>query len=196
MSMQKLLDIDPQQAAFRLEVGRQVSCRIKISNNSQEHVAFQVMTTNVHKYCFRPNAGVLKPGECLEITATMQALTEIPSNMACNDKFVIRSVVATPLHTAETAHELFSEGTLAFEECRLKVVCFKCISFSYNPGTMNAHMAGGSTTRPPLLTGTNYSYWKTKMKMFIMSMDEDAWRTVLTGWKRPVATDEKVSLEP
>ncbi|XP_012855578.1 PREDICTED: uncharacterized protein LOC105974958 [Erythranthe guttata] len=29
------------------------------------------------------------------------------------------------------------------------------------------------------------------MKMFIKSMDEDAWRTVLTGWKRPVATDEK-----
>ncbi|XP_012833689.1 PREDICTED: uncharacterized protein LOC105954566 [Erythranthe guttata] len=56
---------------------------------------------------------------------------------------------------------------------------------------MNAHMEGGSTTRPPLLTGTNYSYWKTKMKMFIKSMDEDAWRTVLTGWKRPVATDEK-----
>ncbi|XP_012840500.1 PREDICTED: uncharacterized protein LOC105960834 [Erythranthe guttata] len=58
-------------------------------------------------------------------------------------------------------------------------------------GTMNAHMEGGSTTRPPLLTGTNYSYWKTKMKMFIKSMDEDAWRTVLTGSKRLVATDEK-----
>ncbi|XP_012832499.1 PREDICTED: uncharacterized protein LOC105953386 [Erythranthe guttata] len=56
---------------------------------------------------------------------------------------------------------------------------------------MSSHMEGGSTTRPPLLTGTNYSYWKTKMKMFIKSMDEDAWRTVLTGWKRPVAIDEK-----
>ncbi|XP_012840358.1 PREDICTED: uncharacterized protein LOC105960701 [Erythranthe guttata] len=56
---------------------------------------------------------------------------------------------------------------------------------------MSSHMEGGSTTRPPLLTGTNYSYWKTKMKMLIKSMDEDAWRTVLTGWKRPVATYEK-----
>ncbi|KAL7123308.1 hypothetical protein ACP275_01G098200 [Erythranthe tilingii] len=122
MSMQKLLDIDPQQVAFRLEVGRQVSCRIKISNNSQGHVAFKVMTTNVHKYFSRPNAGVLSPGECLEITATMQALTEIPSNMECNDEFLIRRVVATPLHTAETAHELFSDGTRAFEDCRLEVV--------------------------------------------------------------------------
>ncbi|XP_012843179.1 PREDICTED: vesicle-associated protein 1-2-like [Erythranthe guttata] len=122
MSMQKLLDIDPQQAAFRLKVGRQLSRRIKISNNSQGHVAFKVMTTNVDKYFSQPNAGVLSPGECLEITVIMQTLTEIPSNMECNDEFLIRSVVATPLHTPETAHELFSEGTRAFEDCNLKVV--------------------------------------------------------------------------
>ncbi|XP_012854414.1 PREDICTED: uncharacterized protein LOC105973919 [Erythranthe guttata] len=56
---------------------------------------------------------------------------------------------------------------------------------------MSACMEGGSTTCPPLLTGTNYSYWKTKMNMFIKSMDEDVWHIVLTGWKRPVSTDEK-----
>ncbi|KAL7160360.1 hypothetical protein ABFS83_01G089800 [Erythranthe nasuta] len=123
MSMQKLLDIDPQQLAFRFEVGRQASCRIKISNNSQEHIAFKVMTTNVHKYRVQPKAGVLSPEECLEITVTMLRPTEIPYNMECDDKFLIRSVVATPNHTPENAYELFnSEGTHAFEDCRLKVM--------------------------------------------------------------------------
>ncbi|KAL8064474.1 hypothetical protein ABFX02_01G093300 [Erythranthe guttata] len=123
MSMQKLLDIDPQQLAFRFEVGRQASCRIKISNNSQEHIAFKVMTNNVHKYRVRPKAGILSPEECLEITVTMLRPTEIPYNMECDDKFMIRSVVATPNHTPEKAHELFnSEGTHAFEDCRLKVM--------------------------------------------------------------------------
>ncbi|XP_012841210.1 PREDICTED: uncharacterized protein LOC105961528 [Erythranthe guttata] len=61
---------------------------------------------------------------------------------------------------------------------------------------MSIHKEGSSTTRPPLLDGTNYTYWKTKMKMFIKSMDEDSWRTVLTGWTRPVAkTREGVEYE-
>ncbi|KAI3457270.1 hypothetical protein Pfo_013933 [Paulownia fortunei] len=39
---------------------------------------------------------------------------------------------------------------------------------------------GGSITRPPLLEGTNYSYWKAKMQAFIKSVDEQAWRAVVT----------------
>ncbi|KAL7160357.1 hypothetical protein ABFS83_01G089600 [Erythranthe nasuta] len=122
MSTEKLLEIDPQPLAFRLEVGRQASCRINISNNSQEDVAFKVMTTSPHKYGAQPNVGVLKPNSCFEITVIMNGAMEIPSDMECNDVFLIRSIVATPLHTPETAHELFDEGTSAFEDCRLTAV--------------------------------------------------------------------------
>ena len=38
---------------------------------------------------------------------------------------------------------------------------------------------GGSVQRPPLLDGTNYSYWKARMKAFIKSMDEKAWMAIL-----------------
>ena len=33
---------------------------------------------------------------------------------------------------------------------------------------------GGSTSRPPLLDGTNYGYWKARMRSFIKSIDEKA----------------------
>ncbi|CAM8975427.1 unnamed protein product [Rhodiola kirilowii] len=50
---------------------------------------------------------------------------------------------------------------------------------------------GQSTTRPVLLEGPNYGYWKARMKAFIKNVDEKAWRSVLTGWKPPLlATDE------
>ncbi|CAM8940908.1 unnamed protein product [Rhodiola kirilowii] len=50
---------------------------------------------------------------------------------------------------------------------------------------------GQSTTRPVLLEGHTYGYWKTRMKAFIKNVDEKAWRSVLTGWNPPLlATDE------
>ncbi|XP_012850949.1 PREDICTED: uncharacterized protein LOC105970659 [Erythranthe guttata] len=55
---------------------------------------------------------------------------------------------------------------------------------------MNTQREGSSTTRPPLLIGPNYSYWKSKMKMFIKSIDERAWRAIITGWTPPMIKGE------
>ncbi|CAM8993555.1 unnamed protein product [Rhodiola kirilowii] len=43
-----------------------------------------------------------------------------------------------------------------------------------------------STTRPPLLEGSNYASWKPKMKSFLKSLDEKAWKAVLIGWTQPM----------
>ena len=48
---------------------------------------------------------------------------------------------------------------------------------------------GGSTSHPPILYRTNYGYWKVRMRAFIKSIDENAWRSVLQGWKPPIKTD-------
>ncbi|CAM8913879.1 unnamed protein product [Rhodiola kirilowii] len=45
---------------------------------------------------------------------------------------------------------------------------------------------GQSTTRPPLLEGSNYASWKPKMKSFLKSLDKKAWKVVLTGWTEPM----------
>ncbi|CAM8949990.1 unnamed protein product [Rhodiola kirilowii] len=55
---------------------------------------------------------------------------------------------------------------------------------------------GQNITRPPLLEGNKYGYWKVRMKAFLKSQDESVWEVVEKGWTHPVATDEegKVSL--
>ncbi|VFQ79200.1 unnamed protein product [Cuscuta campestris] len=40
---------------------------------------------------------------------------------------------------------------------------------------------GQSTTRPPLFDGTNYSYWKERMRIFIQSNDYKLWLIVKNG---------------
>ena len=48
---------------------------------------------------------------------------------------------------------------------------------------------GGSASRPSLLYGTNYGYWKERICAFIKSINEKAWRAILQGWKPPIKTD-------
>ena len=49
---------------------------------------------------------------------------------------------------------------------------------------------GGFLNRPPLLDGSNYDYWKSRMSAFLKSIDSRTWKEVLKGWEHPVALDE------
>ena len=53
-----------------------------------------------------------------------------------------------------------------------------------------------STTKPPLLDGSNYPYWKVKMTAFLQSVDVDVWNCVEFGYTKPtVATDGDKTIE-
>jgi len=44
--------------------------------------------------------------------------------------------------------------------------------------------------RPPLLDGSNYDYWKSRMSAFLKSIDSKTWKAVLKGWEHLVALDK------
>jgi hypothetical protein len=49
---------------------------------------------------------------------------------------------------------------------------------------------GEFVNRPPLLKGTNYDNWKSRMAGFLKSIDAQVWRVILSGWEHPVVTDK------
>ncbi|CAM8892780.1 unnamed protein product [Rhodiola kirilowii] len=54
---------------------------------------------------------------------------------------------------------------------------------------------GQHITRPPLLEGNKYGYWRVRMKAFLKSQDESVWEAVENGWTHPVTTEAgKVNL--
>ncbi|CAM8919821.1 unnamed protein product [Rhodiola kirilowii] len=56
---------------------------------------------------------------------------------------------------------------------------------------------GQNITRPPLLEGNNYGYWRVRMKAFLKSQDESVWEAVEDGWSPPVVTkDDEVTPLP
>ncbi|KAK2369873.1 gag-protease polyprotein [Trifolium repens] len=42
---------------------------------------------------------------------------------------------------------------------------------------------GTLVSKPPLLDGTNYDYWKSRMAAFLKSIDSRTWKAVLRGWE-------------
>ena len=43
---------------------------------------------------------------------------------------------------------------------------------------------GHSITRPPLFNGSDYTYWKTRMRIFLISMDFKLWTIVENGFQK------------
>ena len=53
---------------------------------------------------------------------------------------------------------------------------------------------GPSASRPSILDGKNYSYWKPRMIFFIKTLDGKAWRALVAGYDPPMITMNGVSV--
>ncbi|KAL2490018.1 Vesicle-associated protein 1-1 [Forsythia ovata] len=124
MSTGELLSIEPLELKFALELKKQISCSLQVSNKTENHVAFKVKTTNPKKYCVRPNTGIVLPRSTCDIIVTMQAQKEAPSDLQCKDKFLLQSVVASPGATPKdiTPDMFTKEEGRVVEECKLRVL--------------------------------------------------------------------------
>ena len=45
---------------------------------------------------------------------------------------------------------------------------------------------GQSLIIHPLFNGTNYAYWKVRMRAFLQSLDEKMWQAIEIGWTKPM----------
>lgn len=61
-------------------------------------------------------------------------------------------------------------------------------------GTTNAFPEGHATNRPPLFDGINFSYWKARMRVFLLSTDYDVWQIVESGYHEPTITTADVTM--
>ncbi|CAN8311715.1 unnamed protein product [Cochlearia groenlandica] len=118
-----LLDIQPRTLEFVVDLKKQTSCVVQLTNTTHHFVAFKVKTTSPKKYCVRPNVGVVAPKSSYEFTVIMQAFKEPPADMVCKDKFLIQSS-AVPEETTDEdiTASLFSKGEgKHIEENKLRV---------------------------------------------------------------------------
>ncbi|GAU20742.1 hypothetical protein TSUD_231570 [Trifolium subterraneum] len=86
-----------------VELKKQISSSLQLSNKTDSYVAFKVKTTNPKKYCVRPNTGVVLPRSTCDVIVTMQAQKEAPPDMQCKDKFLLQSTMRAFTERNESA---------------------------------------------------------------------------------------------
>jgi hypothetical protein len=50
---------------------------------------------------------------------------------------------------------------------------------------------GNSSNKAPLFNGTNFAFWKVRMRTYIMALGADVWYVVDTGYVKPVILASK-----
>ncbi|KAF8116157.1 hypothetical protein N665_0020s0020 [Sinapis alba] len=118
-----LLDIQPRTLKFAVDLKKQSTCVVQLTNTTHHFVAFKVKTTSPKKYCVRPNVGVVAPKSSCEFSVIMQAFKEPPPGMVCKDKFLIQST-AVPAETTDediTASMFSKAEGKHIEENKLRV---------------------------------------------------------------------------
>ena len=55
---------------------------------------------------------------------------------------------------------------------------------------MSSH-EGNSTNKAPLFNGTKFSFWKVRMRTYIIALGADVWYVVETGYVKPVVLANK-----
>ncbi|XP_022154612.1 vesicle-associated protein 2-2-like [Momordica charantia] len=166
----KLLQVHPNELKFIFELKKQSSCSIQLTNNIFDHVAFKVKTTNVKKYCVRPNMGIIKPLSACEVTFTMQGQGVAPPDMICKDKFLILSTIVPAETTVEdiTSSNLFGEDERKYiEKKKLIPTLVRASNYSpYYEALNNEVMALGVSDHP-----SNYDKYVEKLKLNITELE-------------------------
>ncbi|KAG9144344.1 hypothetical protein Leryth_022333 [Lithospermum erythrorhizon] len=120
----QLVTVNPEELRFQFELEKQSYCDLKVTNKTDQYVAFKVKTTSPKKYYVRPNTGVIQPWDSSVIRVTLQAQREFPPDMQCKDKFLLQSTTVTQ-HTDvdELPSDTFNKDNgKVVEECKLRVV--------------------------------------------------------------------------
>lgn len=120
----QLISVHPDELKFQFELEKQTFCDLKVTNNTDQNVAFKVKTTSPKRYYVRPNTGVLHPWDSCVIRVTLQAQQEYPPDMQCKDKFLLQSTVVSPISEVDDLpQDTFNKDSgRTIEECKLRVV--------------------------------------------------------------------------
>ncbi|CAN8067997.1 unnamed protein product [Agarophyton chilense] len=88
--MERLVSVSPLHLSFQITLHKLTYTHINITNTSSSPVTYKVKTTNLKRYCVRPNAAILQPTQNIAIEISQQAFKTFPEDIdQCSDRFLL-----------------------------------------------------------------------------------------------------------
>lgn len=149
------VELNPEELGFRRPFNHEVSQILKISNPQSGPVAFKVKTTAPKQYCVRPNSGVVKANDSVDVQVLLQAMKEDPPlDARCRDKFLVQSVA---IDNGDEANISTLWSTV--EKTNKSSIQEKKIRVQFLPAAdSSTHLNGTSTDEPPAYSSPTPAY--------------------------------------
>lgn len=121
-----LLGIEPLELCFALELNKEISNEVVLTNETGNSVAFNIKTVSQQQYCTQPDKGIVPPNSKSTVKITLQAQeTMTLGSMPRDDEFIVQSTkVRDGLTDEEVTEDMFNDeaaGKLV-DEVNLTVV--------------------------------------------------------------------------
>ncbi|KAI3510882.1 hypothetical protein L1887_18019 [Cichorium endivia] len=118
------LNVYPSELKFRFELGEVSSCALKLTNKTEQSIAFKVKAINPKECSVNPNRGIILPRSVCNVTVKIQKQKEAPPNMQCKHKFRVHAVMAPNGATTKdiTTNMFNKEENKDVEEFTLRAV--------------------------------------------------------------------------
>ncbi|KAK5085641.1 phosphatidylinositol-binding protein scs2 [Lithohypha guttulata] len=153
------VDLVPEELGFRRPFSHEVSQVLRITNNNSTPVAFKVKTTAPKQYCVRPNSGLVRPHDAVEVQVLLQAMKEDPPlDARCRDKFLVQSVQVDETDENNVAAlwsniERTAKGSIQEKKIRVQ---FLQAGSGYDAPHVNGGLASTSEEQPPAYAASSY----------------------------------------
>lgn len=86
--MDQLVETSPKEFNFELHVEKAAEVRFKVMSRSKTPVLFKLRVTAPKRFSVKPPAGLIPPGEEVEISIHMEAYEQVPPDIfSCKEKF-------------------------------------------------------------------------------------------------------------
>merc|ERR1711939_1097119 len=69
------VELNPPELGFKRPFNEERAVSLQLTNSTAESVAFKVKTTAPKQYCVRPNSGIIRPHDHVEVQVLVQAVT-------------------------------------------------------------------------------------------------------------------------
>src|SRR6266498_2328625 len=78
LELDDMLEIEPLEVHFAVELNKQISCSVELTNDTDDYFAFRISTTSLHPYCIHPTKDIVPARSKCSVTITLQPLEKSP----------------------------------------------------------------------------------------------------------------------
>ncbi|KAM0830195.1 hypothetical protein ACQ4PT_066368 [Festuca glaucescens] len=118
-----MLGVKPLELHFSFDLNKQISCSLKLTNQTDGYIAFNIETMSPLPYCTQPNKDIVPPRSNCSVQITLQAQDKPPRDMKRVDEFIVWSVkVNDGLAAEDITTDMFSKEKGVVDVVKLDVI--------------------------------------------------------------------------